>query len=434
MSSNPSGQGSSGAIPRGLVNRRGSVIKPSERLPSLRTRDLTLGGIPKKSFKPNIPVRKDRSKDDGKEKGDAASSSSSSPVVSKSRDGPRGDRSRGRGRGRGRGKVEYIQSHSSIFEGGPTERLNSRPTSSVFERPSFGGGGGGGDGRSSSRGGKGGGKKGVGQTGDFVGGDDRLRELVRDDFISDLEDSSVDDQYQPVSLPMAKPPKAVVKEVTTRERKPVIKDESDDDDDESEVKMETDDLPDVKVKVKTEPVDMEVDLPDEKKFDKTSITPPPPVTSLPEEDKFSTGRPTCPSLFMKSRKSEGEPLFFQLPDTLPGLPIAEEEEEDRKPVISGGSVQNSKNSTKKRPCTLKDLPEGFLGKLQVLKSGKTRLVLTNGVTLDVTMGTPCGFLQDLVSVRIRDGEDETSEMLTLGHIKHRIICTPNFESLLAMPP
>lgn len=43
-------------------------------------------------------------------------------------------------------------------------------------------------------------------------------------------------------------------------------------------------------------------------------------------------------------------------------------------------------------CTLADLPEGQVGKLLVRKSGKVQLVLGK-VTLDVTMGTPCSFLQ-----------------------------------------
>lgn len=45
-------------------------------------------------------------------------------------------------------------------------------------------------------------------------------------------------------------------------------------------------------------------------------------------------------------------------------------------------------------CTLADLPEGQVGKLLVRKSGKVQLVLGK-VTLDVTMGTPCSFLQVL---------------------------------------
>lgn len=43
-------------------------------------------------------------------------------------------------------------------------------------------------------------------------------------------------------------------------------------------------------------------------------------------------------------------------------------------------------------CTLADLSEGQVGKLLIRKSGKVQLVLGR-VTLDVTTGTPCSFLQ-----------------------------------------
>lgn len=43
-------------------------------------------------------------------------------------------------------------------------------------------------------------------------------------------------------------------------------------------------------------------------------------------------------------------------------------------------------------CTLADLTEGQVGKLLIRKSGKVQLLLGK-VTLDVTMGTTCSFLQ-----------------------------------------
>ena len=62
-------------------------------------------------------------------------------------------------------------------------------------------------------------------------------------FISDLDDSSVDDRYQPISLPMVKLPKEVKTQMQKSEKKPVIKEEDD-----SDFEMETDDVPDLKVK------------------------------------------------------------------------------------------------------------------------------------------------------------------------------------------
>ena len=43
-------------------------------------------------------------------------------------------------------------------------------------------------------------------------------------------------------------------------------------------------------------------------------------------------------------------------------------------------------------CNLKDLREGLVGKMLVRKSGRVQLILGH-VTLDVSLGTSCSFLQ-----------------------------------------
>jgi len=50
------------------------------------------------------------------------------------------------------------------------------------------------------------------------------------------------------------------------------------------------------------------------------------------------------------------------------------------------------------------------------------------VTLDVAMGTPCGFLQQLVSVQL---DHKVPEMVALGQLSHRLVCTPDLETLLS---
>ncbi|NXB66721.1 RPC4 polymerase, partial [Struthidea cinerea] len=135
-----------------------------------------------------------------------------------------------------------------------------------------------------------------------------------------------------------------------------------------------------------------------------------------------------------SLAAEEELVFLQLPDTLPGQPPSH----DSKPVKSelhseDGQVlvvKQEKSQEAKQAentCTLADLPEGQVGKLLIRKSGKVQLVLGK-VTLDVTMGTPCSFLQELVSVGI--GDNRTGEMIVLGHVRHKLVCSPDFEALL----
>ena len=50
------------------------------------------------------------------------------------------------------------------------------------------------------------------------------------------------------------------------------------------------------------------------------------------------------------------------------------------------------------------------------------------VTLDVAMGTPCGFLQQLVTVQL---DHKVPEMVVLGQLSHRLVCTPDLEILFS---
>lgn len=111
-------------------------------------------------------------------------------------------------------------------------------------------------------------------------------------------------------------------------------------------------------------------------------------------------------------------------------------------------------------CNLKDLREGQIGKMLVRKSGRVQLILGQ-VTLDVSLGTTCSFFQvclqsrsaslspylrsdvniscaflflprpfinqELVSVGT-DGR--TGDLSVLGTVKHKMVCSPDFEALL----
>uniref|UniRef100_A0A8C4MT61 RNA polymerase III subunit D n=1 Tax=Equus asinus asinus TaxID=83772 RepID=A0A8C4MT61_EQUAS len=97
---------------RGLIGRRPAPPLTPGRLPSIRSRDLTLGGVKKKTFTPNIISRK--IKEEPKEE------------VTIKKEKRERDRDRQReGHGRGRGRPEVIQSHS-IFEQGPAEMMKKK--------------------------------------------------------------------------------------------------------------------------------------------------------------------------------------------------------------------------------------------------------------------------------------------------------------------
>ncbi|XP_063241204.1 DNA-directed RNA polymerase III subunit RPC4 [Bacillus rossius redtenbacheri] len=98
-------------------------------------------------------------------------------------------------------------------------------------------------------------------------------------------------------------------------------------------------------------------------------------------------------------------VLLQLPDVLPG---------------AGDGDQ---------PCTLRQLPEGRAGTLQVLRSGKLRLLL-GSTALSVHPGTEVSYRQVAVSVDLRD-ELRSGDMISLGPVVDRLVCTPDWESLLA---
>uniref|UniRef100_A0A672H666 Uncharacterized protein n=1 Tax=Salarias fasciatus TaxID=181472 RepID=A0A672H666_SALFA len=112
-------------------------------------------------------------------------------------------------------------------------------------------------------------------------------------------------------------------------------------------------------------------------------------------------KPSIAELLRGLRLSGGEELFFmQLPDCMPG----------RAPTV-----------------VLSDFPEGFLGKLQVRRSGKLQLRLGD-VVMDVSEGAAFSFLQQLVSVRLSEGN--TGDMMVLGNVHHKLVLSPDFQALL----
>ncbi|KAL5019273.1 hypothetical protein ScPMuIL_004995 [Solemya velum] len=375
-------------LPRGLIGRTGTPAAKGGRLPSIRApRDLTLGGIPKKVFAPNLLARKEKQKEE-------SSQSGIEPVKKDIQDNLKNENKRvksGVGRGRGRMK-EVIQSHS-IFEQGPTEKAQARGASryndtvrsdsefgSRFKTPS---------------------KNSLKKT-----TDERtkkvLDQLLSDDFL-EMEDDE-EKNLIPVRLPLAS---VVKREIKTEVNQVKIKAESDDDD------------------IEDEPVD--------KPANRTSVT-----TFRSREDLV-----TCSQLFTKQSKSEeGELLFLQLPEILPGTParpsLQASDQISQKPEQTVAHTPQDKATDKAKDtdsenvplknssCSLREFSEGLIGKLVIRKSGRTQLVLGN-ITLDVSMGTPCAFLQDLASIRT---SGDSGDLTVLGHVKQRLVCTPDFNMLL----
>ncbi|KAM9336319.1 DNA-directed RNA polymerase III subunit RPC4 [Symphorus nematophorus] len=355
---------------RGLPGRVRSLSSsaPPGRLTSLRTRDLTLGGAlkkPKKTFEPNVhAVRK--SKDELKEE----------VRVAPKKERRERDERRRENRGRRRERPQTIQSHS-IFEQGPADTVRktgwrgaadmqdatSSPVCKLVKKE-----------RKESE----------------EDEDEILSKLQRDDFIDDPGLRN-DAKLKPIQLPLSQSSSQTLKTSTTCPEKP-------------------------------------------------PVSRPPSCGAQSRTELPKAEQPSLVEVLQELRLSGREELFFmQLPDCMPGRTSAERVD----PALRSAAEKPARKDSKpedKRPAhlqaqaavkegcpVLSHFPEGFLGKLQIRKSGKVELKLGD-VVMDVSEGAAFSFLQQLVSVRLSDGR--TGDMMVLGNVHHKLVLSPDFQALL----
>ena len=102
----------------------------------------------------------------------------------------------------------------------------------------------------------------------------------------------------------------------------------------------------------------------------------------------------------------------------------------------------SSSSSKPELASLTDLPDGFLGKLQIFKSGKCRLKLNDDTYLDVDIGQSTSFLQNVMVTEMastttnthveRDpaNSNDMNKLVCLGDIKHKLIVSLDVDHVL----
>ncbi|XP_025993434.1 DNA-directed RNA polymerase III subunit RPC4 isoform X1 [Solenopsis invicta] len=121
--------------------------------------------------------------------------------------------------------------------------------------------------------------------------------------------------------------------------------------------------------------------------------------------------------------------LIQFPGSLPGLKYSREEAGSKQSNDSNThDNKESDNKEKLERCILNDLKSGLLGKLEILKSGKARLRLGE-MSFFVDIGTHQDFQQDLLAVKI-DAASQTGDLINLGPVNSKLICSPDFESML----
>ncbi|CAG5912281.1 unnamed protein product [Menidia menidia] len=337
------------------------------RLPSLRTRDLTLGGAlkkPKKSFEPNVHAER-KSKDELKEE---------IPVAPKKEKKQRDEWKR-ENRTRRKERPKVIQSHS-IFEQAPadSELKAGWPgakglyglTSSPVCRPV----------KEERR--------------EWKKDEDLLlSKLQRDDFLDD-PDLRSDARFKPIQLPLSQSsgfPDTQTPSATTSGQSP---------------------------------------RPSRSCGGQRA----PELVRLLQELRLSGGEELffiqLPDCMPGPGSGPGSGLWGE-----PGPGSASEKLGKKKGKFSDKSstrLQTPEAVVEGAGLGLSQFPEGRLGKLQIRKSGKMELKLGD-IVMDVSEGAAFSFLQQLVSVHLSDGR--TGSMMVLGNVHHKLVLSPDFQVLLS---
>ena len=216
---------------------------------------------------------------------------------------------------------------------------------------------------------------------DKVEEEKKLKELLRDDFIDDLKTGHL----VPVQLPMISTGK-VFEDV--------------------KVKADPDKPDEITRSVKSKKTNVILDSDDDD--DEAVIGSYTRSSTETKHDKDDKSDLTIKDLISDQR---GELLFFQLPDHLPNQTNVKQEEKSKN-VLSG-------------------LPEGYLGKLQIRKSGKAQLWI-NSTVFDIEVGTQVGFLQELCVVNANptlSNEFQKGTMTNLGRVRNRVVTSPAWKEL-----
>lgn len=139
-------------------------------------------------------------------------------------------------------------------------------------------------------------------------------------------------------------------------------------------------------------------------------------TQLSSTECEASTRP-AEELDLQQEDSKERMLLFQFPKSLP-LPRKSSSVVERKGKVPGKDLKEASN--------LQQLPQGYLGKMLVYKSGKIKMKLGD-VTFDVNPGAESMMTQHVVALNAQE-----KHCCLLGKIENRhAIVTPDVDSLLS---
>lgn len=120
-------------------------------------------------------------------------------------------------------------------------------------------------------------------------------------------------------------------------------------------------------------------------------------------------------------------VLMQFPDCWQNLESSKEESRTKGPNDSNIYNKND-DKTKRENCGLNSLKSGLLGKLEILKSGKTRLCLGDKC-FSIEINVQQDFQQELLAAKV-DTVSLTGDLINLGPVNNQLICLPDLETTL----
>ncbi|XP_054717466.1 DNA-directed RNA polymerase III subunit RPC4-like [Uloborus diversus] len=129
-------------------------------------------------------------------------------------------------------------------------------------------------------------------------------------------------------------------------------------------------------------------------------------------------------IFKRLNLSQSELMLLQFPScvTVPESNVDLDNTPGQRSQLNGET--NFSDEQKKISTYLSSLSEGHIGKLQLLKSGKIRLIL-GALKFDLDSITPLISKHEVVSIRTNT---DAGEMVTLGNMEQKIMFDPDVES------
>ncbi|BFG39634.1 hypothetical protein CerSpe_259080 [Prunus speciosa] len=115
-------------------------------------------------------------------------------------------------------------------------------------------------------------------------------------------------------------------------------------------------------------------------------------------------------------------FFLQLPPNMPTIKRSATAD-SQEVTKSSGPPGGARNMQK--PCSLSELPAGFMGKMLVYRSGAVKMKMGDSL-FDVSPGMNCDFAQDVVVVNKAE-----KGCGIIGELNKRAIITPDVDSILA---